>query len=247
MWRGGVRRKEAAGLWLRLGRFGPQSGAPAAGPRNSRRRAVARVRRARPAESGIPQLHERRLPAVTRRRQPPGRPGRVRLHRPERRLGAPTAGERPALLPLLWSHLNPGGVLFINQLPHRNSPIENHTTGLPLINYLPAGLAHRIALRSKRTEPGELESMLRRGIRGGTANEIVGILEQQERRPHLLEPHRLGMSDRIDLWFEMSKGSRLTGLKRLIKAALKASSGSPESPSCRNSRWRSRRSRRAAS
>ena len=129
--------------------------------------------------------------------------------------------ERPALLPLLWSHLNPGGVLFINQLPHRNSPVENHTTGLPLINYLPASLAHRIALRSKRTEPGESwESMLRRGIRGGTANEIVGILGQQESRPCLLEPHRLGMSDRIDLWFEMSKGSRLTSLKRLIKAAL---------------------------
>jgi 2-polyprenyl-3-methyl-5-hydroxy-6-metoxy-1,4-benzoquinol methylase len=134
--------------------------------------------------------------------------------------------ERPVLLPMLWSHLNPGGVLFINQLPHRNSPVENHTTGLPGLNYLPASWAHQVALRSKRTEPGESwESMLRRGIRGGTANEIVDILKSEDGAPHLLEPNRIGLNDRIDLWFALSMGSRLTGLKRAIKAALKGLKG----------------------
>jgi 2-polyprenyl-3-methyl-5-hydroxy-6-metoxy-1,4-benzoquinol methylase len=46
--------------------------------------------------------------------------------------------ERPVLLPMLWSQLNPGGVLFINELPPCYSPVENHTTALPGLNYLPA-------------------------------------------------------------------------------------------------------------
>lgn len=49
--------------------------------------------------------------------------------------------ERHMLLPLLWSHMKPGAILFLNQTPHRYSPIELHTTHLPLINYLPDGAA----------------------------------------------------------------------------------------------------------
>lgn len=131
--------------------------------------------------------------------------------------------ERLNLLPMLWDHLNPGGILFVNQLPHRYSPVESHTTGLPGLNYLPARLAHGVALRSKRTGPGESwESMLRRGIRGGTANEIVAILDRGGGRPQLLEPQRLGLSDRIDLWYELSAAARLIRVKQAIRTALKA-------------------------
>ena len=45
--------------------------------------------------------------------------------------------ERDAILPLLWNRLKPGGCLFVDETPYRYFPIEHHTTGLPLINYLP--------------------------------------------------------------------------------------------------------------
>jgi 2-polyprenyl-3-methyl-5-hydroxy-6-metoxy-1,4-benzoquinol methylase len=130
--------------------------------------------------------------------------------------------ERKSLLPLLWDHLNLGGVLFINQLPHRFSPVEVHTTGLPLINYMPDWLAHRVAFASRRREGREgWEELLRAGIRGGTAHEIVGILEHEEGLPVLLEATRLGMKDRIDLWFALSSTERWSAAKRAIKAVLK--------------------------
>src|SRR4029453_19646275 len=49
-------------------------------------------------------------------------------------------GERKTLLPMLWSALRRDGVMFVNQSPYRWFPVEEHTTGLPLINYLPARL-----------------------------------------------------------------------------------------------------------
>ncbi|MCD4700084.1 MAG: class I SAM-dependent methyltransferase, partial [Phycisphaerae bacterium] len=45
--------------------------------------------------------------------------------------------ERKTLLPRLWAILRPGGILFIDETPHRYFPLEIHTTMLPLINYLP--------------------------------------------------------------------------------------------------------------
>ena len=45
--------------------------------------------------------------------------------------------ERRRLLPLIWSKLKAGGVLFIFETPHRWFPIESRTTLLPFINYLP--------------------------------------------------------------------------------------------------------------
>jgi 2-polyprenyl-3-methyl-5-hydroxy-6-metoxy-1,4-benzoquinol methylase len=107
--------------------------------------------------------------------------------------------ERKALLPLIWSHLKPGGVLFLNQTPHRYSPVELHTTGLPLINYLSDGLTLRVARRlSERVDPdASWESLLRAGIRGGTVKEILGILSNHGALT-LLEP-RPNIGDQIDL------------------------------------------------
>src|SRR5690606_18756355 len=58
--------------------------------------------------------------------------------------------ERRTVMPLLWSKLKPGGVLFLDQTPHRWFPIDLHTTFLPLINYLPDSMAHWYARRFSR-------------------------------------------------------------------------------------------------
>lgn len=128
--------------------------------------------------------------------------------------------ERPALLPMLWEHLKPGGVLFLNQTPHRYSPVEVHTTGgVPLINYLPDRLALRAARRfSKYVQPNDdWQTLLRRGIRGGSVREVAGILRRHGRAT-LLSP---ADGDRIDLWHR-GLSARHASLKRGIWLALKS-------------------------
>ena len=109
-------------------------------------------------------------------------------------------GERRTVLPLIWSHVKPGGILFVNQTPFRYSPVEMHTTGLPGINYLPDGLALRAARRFSRRvgRHADWPTLLREGIRGGTVGEILGLLANSG-APELLEP-RTSVGDRIDLW-----------------------------------------------
>jgi 2-polyprenyl-3-methyl-5-hydroxy-6-metoxy-1,4-benzoquinol methylase len=129
--------------------------------------------------------------------------------------------ERAVLMPKLWSHLKPGGVLFLNQTPFRYSPIETHTTGLPLINYLPDSLTLKVARRfAKRVRPDEdWETLLRRGTRGGTIRQICRELGGPG-RPEVLQPLPEA-GDRIDVWHaKLSK--KLAWLKRSIWASLKA-------------------------
>jgi 2-polyprenyl-3-methyl-5-hydroxy-6-metoxy-1,4-benzoquinol methylase len=88
--------------------------------------------------------------------------------------------ERKTLLPQIWSLLNPSGVLFIIDIPHRYFPVEIHTTGLPLINYFPDRIALAVARRwSKRVKFNESwASLLRRGIRGGHSERDYANFEQ---------------------------------------------------------------------
>jgi 2-polyprenyl-3-methyl-5-hydroxy-6-metoxy-1,4-benzoquinol methylase len=130
--------------------------------------------------------------------------------------------ERRQLLPKIWAHLRPGGVLFLNQTPYRYSPVEVHTTGgLPLINYFPDRLALYTARRfCKRVSPTEeWTTLLRRGIRGGTVPEILGILGGPKRAALLKPLPRVG--DRIDLWIN-TLSPKHAWLKRSIWASLKA-------------------------
>jgi 2-polyprenyl-3-methyl-5-hydroxy-6-metoxy-1,4-benzoquinol methylase len=141
--------------------------------------------------------------------------------------------ERPKLLAKIWSHVKPGGVLFLNQTPYRYSPVDVHTTGLPLINYLPDKLAlHAARHFSKNVEPHEdWETLLRRGIRGATVPEIMGILRRNG-VPLLLEPRR-ELGDRIDLWHS-TLSRRHAWFKRGLWASLKmlkALSGAQLTPS----------------
>jgi len=127
--------------------------------------------------------------------------------------------ERAALLPLLWRRLKKGGVLFINQTPHRWSPIEMHTTGLPLINYLPQRAAFHLTKLARRLprKDDDWNALLRAGIRGATVGEILAILRRHG-AAELLAPKR---GDAIDLWHgKLSR--RRAWLKKGAWALLKA-------------------------
>lgn len=124
--------------------------------------------------------------------------------------------ERRRLIPRLWRSLRPGGVLFVNQTPHRYSPIEMHTTGLPLINYLPDALAFRAARRfSKRLKGDESwPDLLRAGVRGATIREVLAMLGTGA---ELMKPRR---GDLIDLWHG-KLSPRHAALKKAIWTGLK--------------------------
>jgi len=113
--------------------------------------------------------------------------------------------ERNDLFVKIWEHLRTGGIMFLNNTPHRYFPVEMHTTsGLPLLNYFPDRLAMFYSKKfSKRSlENHNWDELLRAGIRGGSIGEIIKILKNTSYKPVLLNPERLGVEDRIDLWYK---------------------------------------------
>ena len=130
--------------------------------------------------------------------------------------------ERQTIVAQLWRSLRPGGCLFLNQTPNLRFPIELHTTGLPLINYLPDAWTLMFARRfSRRVAPGESwESLLRRGIRGGSVTEITKATGDPS--AIRLAPQFGGVHDRVDLWFQSTNMARLRMVKRVARRALKA-------------------------
>jgi ubiquinone/menaquinone biosynthesis C-methylase UbiE len=140
--------------------------------------------------------------------------------------------ERELLTPMIWRALEPGGVLLLTETPNRRFPVERHTTGMPLLNYLPRQVVLPIARRfSDRVGASESwDSLLRRGIRGGSVGTILRALKSDGGgRPELLAPSLLGCRDRIDLWQQLSQrmaGGGAPGVrKRLLVNALKAFKG----------------------
>lgn len=144
--------------------------------------------------------------------------------------------ERDTLVPLLWSALKPGGVLFVNQLPHRWFPIETHTTGLPLLNYLPDRwtLAAVRAFSRRRDRDESWEQLLRAGIRGGTQHDLVNRLARiGGGRPEPLRPSQNGCRDHADVWFAVASRRRWPAFKRALRIAYRAASaalGDPFAP-----------------
>jgi 2-polyprenyl-3-methyl-5-hydroxy-6-metoxy-1,4-benzoquinol methylase len=121
--------------------------------------------------------------------------------------------ERSELMCQLWNHLKPGGVMFLNETPYRYYPIEIHTTGLPMINYLPDKVAFAFARKySKRIRSDHSWStLLRRGIRGTTEKEVLKNIRKNG-KASLLTPSLMGCKDRIDLWYVPKEtGLRVTG------------------------------------
>ena len=129
--------------------------------------------------------------------------------------------ERRRLLPLIWSKLKPGGMLFVSGMPHRWFPIESHTTVLPFINYLPDRVAHYCCRHFSRRVDRDASwtELLRQGVRGGTVREIVSILEEGD----LLEPSWDGAArDQIDLWYQhVRDGGRYSPAKHVAVRCLK--------------------------
>ena len=130
--------------------------------------------------------------------------------------------ERPVVLPLLWSALKRGGVIFINQTPHRWFPKEHHTTNLWGVNYLPDALARKIARFSTRDVRGDdWPTLLRKGIRGGTErsmlHELTGGRTEDAR---ILQPIRF--RDCVDYWFQYTS-PRHRPIKRILATGLRLS------------------------
>ena len=130
--------------------------------------------------------------------------------------------ERETILPLLWEYLRKGGIMFLDQTPYRWFPIEMHTTGLPLINYLPDSAALYCARKlSKRVHRDtSWPDLLRMGIRGGSTREIISILDRQG-KAELLSPSH-GVRNDIDLWYQLSSSTRKPVTKKLMKWGFKA-------------------------
>lgn len=117
--------------------------------------------------------------------------------------------ERPVVLHRLLDVLRPGGMLFVTETPQRWYPVEFHTTGLPLLNYLPPALV----LRLVRGRPGipsdeSWATLLRRGIRGGTVREIRGLARGRAVAP---APRQGSYGS---LWFATTTHRRLVPVKR---------------------------------
>jgi 2-polyprenyl-3-methyl-5-hydroxy-6-metoxy-1,4-benzoquinol methylase len=127
-------------------------------------------------------------------------------------------GERSALMPRLWTVLKPGGVLFLRETPNRYFPMETHTTGLPLLNYLPRWLVMALVQKFGRNNARlSWDELLRRGIRGGSIPEIRKLLPEAT----LLRPSRQGMDDLIDLWYASVPKRRSGRAKGYVRAAAK--------------------------
>ncbi len=129
--------------------------------------------------------------------------------------------EREELMPRIWSMVAPDGRLFINQTPHRYFPTDGHTTGLPLINYLPKSLALPYARRfSKRNlEDDDWSVLLRKGIRGGTEREIMRSLGPGA-AARIEQPILHGRS-RVNLWYA-ALSPRLRPVKLAAREVLRA-------------------------
>ncbi len=127
--------------------------------------------------------------------------------------------ERKHLLPTLWSVLKPGGTLFLHKTPHRYFPVETHTSGLPLLNYLPDRLALPYARHFSRRKLANEDwpKLLRGGIRGATAKEIIALIgDSPECELVSLKPCIDGVDDTIDLWYSGAEKGQDTVIKEWV-------------------------------
>ena len=101
--------------------------------------------------------------------------------------------ERPVVMRSIWNALKPGGALTLNQTPHRWFPIETHTSGLPLINYLPDSMAHWTIKRfgTRFTKTHSWEQLLRAGVRGASVSEIMRNIRRVDPQAVRLRPIQL--------------------------------------------------------
>jgi len=134
--------------------------------------------------------------------------------------------ERTKLLPQLWNVLAPGGVLFINQTPHKWFPYEHHSSGMWGVNYLPDWLAHRFVRHFSRigteiNKSSDWSAHLRGGLRGGSEREVIKMLRTCGGRPVMLQPLPSRYRDRADYWLS-GTSARHRRTKEAIAALFRA-------------------------
>ncbi len=129
--------------------------------------------------------------------------------------------ERRRVMPLVWSSMSDGGVLFVNQTPYRYFPFEHHSTGLWFINYLPDRFSLFLARNFSKINPEVNKSPdwtahLRGGIRGGTEAEILRNLHLSATcRATIIQPKG---QDRAAYWLSCTSPDRYRLLKKSISA-----------------------------
>lgn len=124
--------------------------------------------------------------------------------------------ERAPVMRNVLTSLKAGGSLILNQTPHRWFPVDTHTTGIPLLNYVPRRLAHMLA--NRKGFPGTWDALLRQGIRGGTIGEIMRHAKAVDSQVLLRKPIRVARSW-AGIWYA-AKRQRASGLKRTIIGAI---------------------------
>lgn len=133
--------------------------------------------------------------------------------------------ERDRLIGQLWNLLKKDGVLFIDETPHRWFPIETHTTGLPLINYLPEALALRYAqyCSNHNLQKDSWQTLLRKGIRGSTLKEITQTIQKNNGSFEVLKSINPSLKNPVDIWFEgyaKNEPGKTGKAKRIMKLFL---------------------------
>lgn len=77
---------------------------------------------------------------------------------------------RTAVLQEAWRCLKPGGLMVFTETPNRAFPYDGHTTGLPILPWLPIVLAYPLARLLSRHVPRGLskDSYIAQGLVGGS-------------------------------------------------------------------------------
>lgn len=99
---------------------------------------------------------------------------------------------RPQVVLEMWRLLRPGGRLFVSETPNPLWPVDRHTTGLPLVPWLPSRAAARLAVAFGKHRPGaDLDARGRRGMsywevvrplrRAGERFEVLNVTEAANR------------------------------------------------------------------
>jgi len=126
--------------------------------------------------------------------------------------------ERKKLMPDLWQRLRPQGYLVVTETPWRWFPIETHTTGLPLVNYLPDRLA-LAAVRYRHKKPLTWTDALKYGVRGATVNEIISCIGAGRGALERVQPAKADVRDMLEVWWQGE--SRKTPVKATAYHALR--------------------------
>jgi len=89
---------------------------------------------------------------------------------------------RTAWIQEVWRLVRPGGVLLVNETPNKYLPADFHTLHLPLTNWLPSSVAHRIGVLAKRFR-ADRDDWAYSGWRGMGYYELIGAL----RKPYTVQ------------------------------------------------------------